>query len=314
MANTWTPEDTLYSLQIHLGMPKVDHHLESIDPLMVNKGKEIYFQGQTTDLNGNKTDIQSKIFKCSHCHNTVREDANLNSLDNPVQRMTYLQKKNIKLMTGTTIFGLVNKTSWFNGDYIKKYGEPLIGPARNNLHNALQLCSKECSKGRLLDNFELEAMMNYLWSLQYKLADLNLNEQEWKLINDESIGKPDKLALLNSKYAKKSNATFGNIPADFEQGYGNVGNPKDGQFIFEQSCLHCHNTQTTIPEIPKFRDRKITYRFLYRMTKLYKPAREGKFSEDTYMPNYTQEKLSDKHLDDLKAYLKLKIDETSTDQ
>jgi hypothetical protein len=298
----------LTNVQIELGETKPKYYIDKIDPILAQKGKEIFFQGQTTDEQGNTTPIQSKVFKCFHCHNTVIEDQNLNQIDHPEKRLKFIKDKNIAFLPGTTMYGLTNKTTWFNGDYEKKYGEPLIGPARKDLKNAIQLCSKECSKGRKLTEFEMKVMLHYLWSIEYKIKDLNLTKDELQKLQDSQVSKKEKLNLLDSKYAKLSNASFGKVPNDFDNGYGFNGDPEIGKIIFEKSCLHCHGLNNGVADIVKFRDKKITYKYLYRFSRTYEAPRNGIFSDEIYMPNYTNEKLSDKQLDDFKAFLKEKIE------
>ncbi len=298
----------LAEVRWELGESKPLHALENIDPVLAQKGKEIFFQGQTRRPNGELTQPQAPAFRCNHCHNSVKEDPKL-SVNDPEARLDYALANGIAFLPGTTMYGSVNRTSWFNGDYLKKYGEDLIGPARKNFKNAVQLCSKECSKGRALDEWELEAMLNYLWSIQYRLGDFNLTAEEYDFLNFSRVNNQEKLLFLDSKYLKFSDATFSKAPEDFETGYGTNGDPQKGEAVFKSSCVHCHKVDSGIQEkIVHFEDNRKTYKYLYRMKHSYSVAREGHFeSETVYMPNYTQERLSDKQLDDLKAFLKEKL-------
>ena len=91
---------------------------------------------------------QSKHFVCTSCHNIQKEDPDL-SIADPQARLEYARDMELPYLPGTTLYGAVNRTSFYNGDYEKKYGD-LVKPARNNLREAIQLCAVECSQGRAL--------------------------------------------------------------------------------------------------------------------------------------------------------------------
>ena len=58
---------------------------------MVTKGREIVNQGKTLDPDGRPSRIQSKLFRCSDCHNTRREDPDLSRWD-PAARLAYAEE------------------------------------------------------------------------------------------------------------------------------------------------------------------------------------------------------------------------------
>ncbi|MCB9091784.1 MAG: hypothetical protein H6621_03355 [Halobacteriovoraceae bacterium] len=292
-----------------LGEKLPTHYLDP-DPELIQKGKEIVFQGSTTDSQKRPLPEQSPVFRCFHCHNLVKENPEL-AVDSIDEKINFAEKFNLAILPGTTLYGTVNKTTWFAGDYIKKYGEDLIKPALHNLQEAIQLCSRECSKGRKLSDYELKAIVHYLWSIQYKLQDLNLSSGDYDFLNRSKATHSQKVNFLKSKYLQELSITFGHPPSDFKKGYGYNGNPQVGEIIFERTCLHCHNSQSIIPEITIFDPNKIkTFRALNRMKNSYQIIREGKFDEPhIYMPNFPIEKLSDKNLDDLKAYFDKRIEE-----
>ena len=80
---------------------------------------------------------------------------------------------NINFYIGNGEWGIVNRESWFNDDYVKKYGEEAHA-AQKSLRDAIQLCSRECSQGRELTEEEMKAVLAYVWSLQLTLSDLAL--------------------------------------------------------------------------------------------------------------------------------------------
>ena len=143
-------------------------------------GKKLFLEGISTNPSGKKSKKQSKHFVCTSCHNTVQEDPNL-SVSDPQARLEYANEKGIPFLQGTTMYGAVNRTSFYNGDYYKKYGS-LMEKARNDIREAIQLCAVECAQGRSLKHWEIESILAYLWTLELKMEDLNL--AEGRLSND----------------------------------------------------------------------------------------------------------------------------------
>ena len=102
-------------------------------------GKELSLYGITKNWRGKKTKKQSKHFVCTSCHNTVKEVADLRDTD-PQNRLEYAEKNGLPFLQGSSLYGIVNRTSFYNGDYDKKYGK-LVDKARNDIREAIQLLS-----------------------------------------------------------------------------------------------------------------------------------------------------------------------------
>jgi mono/diheme cytochrome c family protein len=269
---------------------------------VVAQGEELFFKGQVTNSDGTKTAKISNVFTCNHCHNNTEEDPNL-SISDPQARLDFAVKKKIPFLQGTTMYGTSNRETWFNDDYLKKYGQDLIGPARNSLRGAIRLCSKECSMGRDLETWEENAFMAYFYSISLKLSDLKLSSIEMEKINNLSRYPSDEVkAIIQSKYLKASPATFVEPPIDGTS-YGNIPNPINGAKIFTKSCLHCHGTDTTVKFIKKFKNKKSTFKYLSRFKNNYKVIRHGIEKEKSYMPLYPIQKMSHQQVDDLKSYI-----------
>ena len=267
-------------------------------------GKQLFHEGFGTKPNGGKTRIQSKHFVCTSCHNTEREDPDL-TVSDPQARLLYTDKKGIPFLQGTTMYGAVNRTNYYNGDYFKKYGE-LVFEARNNVREAIQLCATECAQGRALNDWELESILAYMWTLQFKVEDLGLDSVSVYKLSADSI---------EALYLSGSPATFIPPPDDRSVGTGLDGDVNNGKLIYENSCLHCHyqgrysflhldNSGLSFKhlnsKIPTYHDHSI-----YQVIRWGVPSLSGKPS---YMPQYPVEKMSDKQLADLRAYIEFKAD------
>ena len=218
-------------------------------------------------------------------------------------------------LQGSPLYGIVNRRSFYNGDYDKKYGD-LVKPTRHNLREAIQLCAIECSQGRKLKDFEMESILAYLWTIDLKLGDLNISDEEMKMIQhayDTGEKRGDAIKILRSKYLDYSPATFLDPPADRKTGDGLQGNPENGALIYELSCQYCHFDHKV--SFLLLDNSKLTFQHLLQKAGTYDPhsiyqvIRYGtppKGGKEAYMPQYTKEKMSDQQMADLRAYLEVK--------
>jgi mono/diheme cytochrome c family protein len=305
--------EPLAELLVSLGDEPLPHQADfSIEGVSVERGAALFVTGIADKPKGGKTSKQSLNFVCTSCHNIQREDPDL-SVSDPQARLEYVKEQGLPFLQGTALYGAVNRTSFYNGYYEEKYGD-LVKPARNDIREAIQLCAIECSQGRLLEDWELESVLAYLWTLGLKLEDLQLSETELALVAKAKAGRDNTgqaIDLLKSKYLQASPATFVKPPEDRQVGYPNLtGNPKNGALIYELSCLHCHEAgRYTFFELD---DSKESFRYLqkhmdrYTRYSLYQVARYGTTplnGKRSYMPNFTAEKMSNQQLEDLRAYI-----------
>ncbi len=274
-------------------------------------GEDIVKYGVSKRDGQKKARRQSKHFVCTSCHNVKREDPNL-AYVTPEARLVYTAEQGLPFLQATTLYGAVNRDTYYNGDYEKKYGD-LVAPARNDIRGAIQLCALECAQGRKLKDWELESILAYLWKIDLKLKDLNLSDAELVSLA-EALEIPalheEGVKLLNTKYKKQSNATFVLPPPDRKIGFGMAGNARNGKLIYENSCLHCHfqskysflNLDKGKMSLSHLNDKADTY----NRHSIYQVARYGtysKYGKKSYMPRYTEERMSNQQLTDLRAYL-----------
>ena len=276
-------------------------------------GKKLFLEGISKSPSGKKSKKQSKHFVCTSCHNIVQEDPDL-SVSDPQARLEYAKAKGIPFLQGTTMYGAVNRTSFYNGDYYKKYGD-LVDKARNDIREAIQLCAVECAQGRSLKHWEIESVLAYLWTLEMKMEDLDLTDADFQKITaavDSDGNKDNAISLLKSKYLQGSPATFIAPPEDRKAGTANVtGNPENGRLIYDLSCKHCHENERY--SFYKLDDTKLSLSHLnkhfsrYSRYSTYQVSRWGTSpvpGKKAYMPQYTKERMSVQQLEDLRAYVK----------
>ncbi|MCB0641854.1 MAG: c-type cytochrome [Phaeodactylibacter sp.] len=307
-------DQSVYDILQRLGAPPANHLVDNtVEGASGEHGRELVHVGITAKPSGGKTSKQSAHFVCTSCHNMERETADLSKAD-PQARLEYVKANNLPFLQGSALYGAVNRSSFYNGDYEKKYGD-LVVPARNNLREAIQLCAIECSQGRRLEAWEMESILAYLWTIDLKIKDLLLTKAEQKKIEQAlNKSKTDKQAvidLIQSKYLSGAPATFVTPPDDRKTGYSvTAPNPDNGKDIYDLSCLHCHegkrysyfnldHAKTTFKFLEKHFSRYTRYS-TYQVTRYGTSPMPGKRA---YMPNYTLEKLSDQQVEDLRAYI-----------
>ncbi len=309
----WTKDSSVAKILYSLGMNPPEHYRKKLDPEKVRMGKELVTTGRTTNPNGMKSKYISNYFVCTDCHNQKREDPILYE-SNPEARLDYVRKTNQPFLQTTTFWGIVNRETWYNGDYEKKYGE-LVIPARTSLAEATQLCAKECSSGRYLKDWELEAIIQYYWTLELKLGDLEMSDKEMRKLNMLSHSENSRHELidfLRGKFMTASPATFVEMPTSLKEGYPEraTANAQRGEQLYESSCMSCHRAHG--PSLLILDKDKFTMKRFRRHLKryddfnLYQITRHGTYAEhghQQYMPRYTAERLSNQQVEDLRAYI-----------
>lgn len=306
--------DNLYSTMLSLGYDNLNHELNSTIPgVSAEKGRELFLTGYITHPNGWRPKKQSKHYVCTSCHNNVREDYDISN-PTPESRLNYAVENDLPLLQGTTLHGVVNRVTFYNGDYDKKYGKETVDKVKENLRESIQLCAVGCAQGRALGTWEIESVLAYFWTLQLKIGDLDIDASEMKLINDAIRGDADKdlaLEILKSKYSDAAPCTFVEPPSDYEEGYALEGNPDRGKEIYEISCLHCHEDgrysyytlgrdDLSLNHLERHFGRKNSPFNAYNLiTKGTLPI----WGNKAYMPQYPAERLSKQQIEDLRAYV-----------
>lgn len=312
-----TPYDlstSVSSILIALGDEAPEHYIGSVNMDKLAIGKDLIHFGGPYE-NGQVLSRVSEHFVCIDCHNTQPESKFADDND-PDSRLQFAKETNLPYLPGSTFYGIVNRTSWFNGDHEKKYGKELIEPARHDLKNAIQLCSKECSVGRMLTPDEMEGVLQFLSSMELKLRDLSLSNEELAQIsanNQSPEQKEANIRLIKSKYLQGYPATFVDEIPTKERKMGEEGNLENGKYIYEKSCLHCHGPgKVTKKTVFGSADGQKGFDWLVKYFKknnggsVYFITRHGTSSSEKtpeYMPIYSKEKLSDSQVEDLAAYI-----------
>ncbi len=310
---SWSDDTPVFTILSALGMPAPDHVVDST-PEAVKAGEDLVLLGRTVGPDGKRTAMQSRGFRCGDCHNLVREDADLTAAD-PDARLDYAVANDLPFLMGTTLYGIVDRVSWFNDDYAKKYGD-LVKPANQSLREAVQLCSIECSQGRALEEWEIDAILAWLWTRSLRWGDLQ-DVPDLEAVRAATAGteqeQVDMRALIQARFLSKSPATFVEPPESHgkdDEGYPGAGDPTRGQQIYTRSCLHCHARGG--PTNYLLADKRGRYRELvanmgkHSKWSFYEAIRHGTtpaFCPKVYMPHFTAERMSDQQVEDLRAWI-----------
>ena len=301
-----TSETKLMDFKVGLGMEVPSHYVNDIDPAKSELGRQLINEGRADTPQG-KSSYISRFYICTSCHNTVREDPDL-SLVNSDARLDFAITNNLPYLQASTFWGIVNREVWYNDDYVKKYGD-LVVEANKSLEASIQLCAQECSQGRVLEDWEMEAILHYLTSLELKMADL-ATEEEIERLNSNELSLKEKQDWVQSKFLPRSPATFSEPPSDKQAGYGIIGDLVRGRAIYELGCQHCHREDGVSDLVLddsrknfKWLKNNITSDSRYSIYEIIRHGTYAEYGHREYMPLYTQEKMTDRQVEDLRAYI-----------
>lgn len=309
---TWDDQSSLQEVQYALGEKRPEHYAPPNEDL-ARVGEELVRFGRAIGPDGKRTKYISKYYVCTSCHNLEIEDPDLRFSD-PEARLVFAKQNKLPFLQGSTFKGIVNRESWYNDDYVKKYGDEKIQRAHKDLRGAIQLCAIECSQGRPMREWEIEAVLTYFWTLQFSLKDLGLNAEDLERLNKEKENPAHYDSLktwLRSFYSTKSPAHFYDAPPDKQLGYeGLTGDPARGKDIYELSCLHCHQAggvshYTLDKSVLSFRhlDKMIAKDSHFSLYQIIAYGTYAIPGHRPYMPHYPEERMSKQQVEDLRAYV-----------
>ena len=241
--NDQTP---LWKVMTKLG--KINPHppKNPTDTELIKQGESLVMNGWAM-RDGTKSAKLSGKFTCAACHISTPEGEDLHSID-PELRIRYLEEIDQPFLPGPTFYGMVNRIMFFNDDFLKRYVGPkadLLRSSHFNLRDAVDACNQVFGQGRRMKEWEKEAILMYLWSMELKLGELNLSDKDFEAV---------KYAVENNRSNAKAVNVMRNYylevyPANLEGPFDPiecrmvspvVSNFASGRRLYEMSCLHCH--------------------------------------------------------------------------
>ncbi len=285
-----------------------------------SKGRDLVYNGYTTDESGRKT-AKNGDLPCIACHTVQAEYEDLGVID-PEKRLAYADSMQLPFLPGTPFYGIVNRIYFFNNDYQKNFPHPkyqeLLKKGHKDLRTAIQACNRVYAHGRELEEWEVESILTFLWTLQLHISDIKLSQDDIRQINealetDKNTSRA--INLLRDHYPEVYPAT---LPPpislnDRKRTSPVLNNFTNGRRVYERSCLYCHGEEHKYAS-PKLNLEQSTFQFLKKhfddTTSRYsiyealryqpKPARSLRNSRS---PHFTKERLSDKQIQDLRFYI-----------
>lgn len=334
---------TVRELLRALGEPEPTHAAPLTAPAytdeMIERGRELVLYGQTPDdrFQGGVS-VVAKTMVCVDCHAIDREEPDLRVSDAEARyayiadrTTSYDPAKPMPINSGSTFRGIVDREAFYNGFYQdEKYGVFVTTPlflgmaATESLQSSVIICGQYCSAGHHPTEAQIDDIVAYLWTLQLTLGELNISTEDRAFIEDEGQPAEARIARVKSYYLQGYPATLGNMPADAAEGFvpgdalEHTPDPERGRDLFERACLGCHDSHDgTGPNDINFTteaSRAVLAGYFARMDRddvapehanLYYFLRYGEETApgEPYAPAFLAERVSDRMLEDMRAYV-----------
>jgi hypothetical protein len=282
----------------------------------VLKGEQLVTKGLTIDFQGKTTARTSPKLTCIACHTVEREHPIFGTMD-PQSRLEHGDTTGIPFLPGAPFYGLVNRVAFFTDDYQSnfqhKHQQALVDGHRN-IRLAIQACNKVYAKGRTLDNWEIESILAYLWTLELQMGDLKVPDTIVSVVEraiSSNLNGSKAVNLMRRYYPEVYPATLASpIPPSERPEVSPVLNSyKNGKRIYRLSCLHCHagkrfssfkldRSQKTFKFLKKHLDSDSRYS-IYDALRYSPDSKANRLN----IPHYTAQRMSDQQIQDLRFYI-----------
>ena len=310
-----TNETKVWKVMTSLGKVNVNV-LDKNRPSSKTKGEQLVTRGYTSSFKGNKTALTSKKLFCVACHTTEKEHPNANNTS-PQSRLEYGDSMSIPFLPGAPFYGLINRVAFFTNDYQNIFAHKnrlALQVGHRDIRKAIQACNTVYAKGRTLDAWEIESIVAYLWTLELKVGDLNIPDNIIQITEEAIKTNKDNARAVNlmRRYYKEVYPASLVLPLPVEE--RNLISPvlndfSNGKKVYKQSCLHCHagrrysnfkldRSQKTFKFLKKHFDLPTRYS-IYDAVR-YSPGSKGNKNN---IPHYTEQRMSNKQLQDLRFYI-----------
>lgn len=286
-------------------------------------GRELFHLGQVAEppTGPAPSTRLSNFYRCVDCHNDRREDPNLTDQD-PEARALLVEsdapsdpKTRLRLTPGTTLWGAVNRESFYNDSY-EIYHSLVVPPLRamnpERLEDATQVCCKFCGVGRYANKWEIAALLTYFWELELTLADLDLppavRAAVLSVLTEPDQGDPERVqemrAFLQRQYLTRAgddavagpeidnDGTVGTYPDQLRY----RGDPELGQKLYAAACDRCHGAGKV--------NESQGADLIADPARFHEILRQGTHrNREAYMPMFTAQRLSRQQVADIQSYL-----------
>lgn len=316
VGNTEITDDTkVWEIMSSLGKVNVNS-LYKNTPHDVKKGEQLVTKGLTINFKDKTTPRTSPKLTCIACHSTTPEHPSYGTMD-PQVRLEHADSTGQPFLPGPPLYGVVNRISFFMDDYQRTFQHKnsyALRDGHRNIRLAIQACNTIYAKGRTLEDWELESILAYLWTLELKMGDLGVPDSIVAIV-EESVqtnrGNSKAVNLMRRYYPEVYPATLvPPVPVEERQEVSPILNDyNNGEAVWRRSCLHCHanrrysdlkldSSPPTFKWLKKHMDTGSRHDFYDAVR--YSPNSKA---NRTRPPHYTLERMSDQQLQDLRFYI-----------
>lgn len=310
-----TDETKVWSVMSGLGKVNVNALYKNPQHDVI-KGEQLVTKGVTVDFQGRTTPKTSPKLTCIACHTLEPEHPIFGTMD-PQSRLEHADSAGLAFLPGAPLYGLVNRVAFFTDDYQKDFQhkhQQALKDGHRNIRLAIQACNKVYAKGRTLDNWEIESILSYLWTLELQMGDLKVPDTIVSIIEQSiatNLNGSKAVNLMRRYYPEVYPATLvAPIPREKRPEVSPVLNSyQNGKRVYRLSCLHCHagkrfsnfkldRSQKTFNFLKKHLDTDSRYSIYDALR--YSPGSKANRSN---IPHYTAQRMSDQQIQDLRFYI-----------
>ncbi len=308
-----TDQTPLWKVMIKLGKINPHPRKEPGNDEQVRQGESLVNNGYAIHEGKRSPAISSK-FTCAACHISKPESKNLHDID-PDNRLKYLSAIGEPFLPGTSFYGMVNRIMFFNDDFLKRYVGPksdLLKSAHFNLREAVDACNQVFGQGRKLKDWEKEAILAYLWTMELKMGELRMGNEDREAVQysiKNNRGNAKAVNLMRNYYLEVYPSTLEGPYDPIERRMVSpvVSNFSNGRQLYDNSCLHCHGNK-------RFSKIKLDYRprTFKRLRDNFEGSSFSIYDAHRYMPAgrntqrppvFTAERMSNRQLQDLRFFI-----------
>lgn len=310
-----TDKTKVWRIMSGLGKVNVNSLYKSI-PHDVLKGEQLVTKGVTVDFKGRTTPRTSPKLTCVACHSIEPEHPFYGTIDAKA-RLEHADSMGMPFLPGAPLYGLVNRVAFFMDDYQRKFVHKqayALKDGHRNIRLAIQACNTIYAKGRPLQDWELESILDYLWTLELKMGDLGVPDSVLVLVKESmetNLANSRAVNLMRRYYPEVYPATLvPPLPIEEREEVSPVLNDyNSGKAIYRRSCLHCHanrrfanlkldQSPNSFKLLKKHMDSGSRQDFYDAVR--YQPDSKANRSQP---PHYTAERMSDQQIQDLRFYI-----------
>lgn len=302
----WKVMTKLGKINPHPPKNPTDSDLLAQGESLVKNGWAMHDGSKSTKLSGKLT--------CAACHISEQEHPELHNTD-PEERIRYLETIDQPFLPGPTFYGMVNRIMFFNDDLLKRYVGPkadLLRAAHFNLRDAIDACNQVFGQGRRMKEWEKEAILMYLWTMELKMGELKMEQKDFDAVKyavDNNRSNAKAVNIMRNYYLEVYPATLEGPfdPIERRMVSPVVSNFSSGRRLYDRSCLHCHGEKRYSKVNLDYKQRtfkKLRSSFEATSFSIYDAHRYMPTGKNTQRPPvFTAERLSNRQLQDLRYFI-----------